>query len=482
MSCNDFAYKGLWRFFEEISAVPRPSFHEEKIADYLCDFASKRGLECYRDEIHNVLIKMNGSAGRENEAAILLQGHSDMVCEKNEGTEHDFMRDGLKLYVENGFLRAKGTTLGADNGVAVAVMLYILDGADGNLPSHPPIECLFTVSEEVGLEGANNFDYSKISARRMINMDSADESLIIAGCAGGKRTIMTYDPKLEASFGEAVQITLKGLAGGHSGEDIEKGRANANKLIGRVLLEISQQYDIRIASLVGGSKDNAIPREAQTVIVCQKAETVIAKVEEIAKDIVSELGKDDAAFSMTAKISSLPEKVMTKEDGDKLIFLMATIQNGIFEMNKSIAGLVEFSRNFGVMETADDLSQIRFTFHTRSPRNSQLEYSMAQLESYASMLGAKLEHGAFYPGWEYADCSPLRDAYADAYREIFGKDIEITTIHAGLECGIIKERLRDMDIISCGPIVLNLHSPEECMDIKSFERFFSVINKLISSI
>ena len=482
MICNDFAYSGLWRFFEEISAVPRPSFHEEKIADYLCEFASERGLECYRDEIHNVLIKMNGSVGRENEDAILLQGHSDMVCEKNEGTEHDFMCDGLKLYVENGFLRAKGTTLGADNGVAVAVMLYILDGADGNLPSHPPIECLFTVSEEVGLEGANNFDYSKISARRMINMDSADESLIIAGCAGGKRTIMTYAPKVESPVGEAVQITVKGLAGGHSGEDIEKGRANANKLVGRVLLEVSQEHDIRVSSLVGGSKDNAIPREAQAVIVCKNADQVIAKIEKIAAEIAGELGRDDAAFSMTAKVCGLPNKVMTKEDGSKLIFLMSTIQNGIFEMNKSIAGLVEFSRNFGVMETAEDLSEIRFTFHTRSPRNSQLEYSMAQLEGYAAMLGAKLEHGAFYPGWEYADCSPLRDAYAKAYREIFHKDIEITTIHAGLECGIIKERVPDMDIISCGPIVLNLHSPEECMDIASFERFFTVIKKLLSNI
>ena len=482
MLCKDFAYVGLWRFFEEISAVPRPSFHEEKIADYLCDFASKRGLECYRDDIHNVLIKMSGSAGREHEDAILLQGHSDMVCEKNEGTEHDFMRDGLKLYVENGFLRAKGTTLGADNGVALAVMLYVLDGADGNLPSHPPIECLFTVSEEVGLEGANNFDYSKISARRMINMDSADESLIIAGCAGGKRTVMTYDPKTEAPLGEALQITVKGLAGGHSGEDIEKGRANANKLIGRALLEISQEYDIRIASLKGGSKDNAIPREAQAVIVSPNPHEVIGKVEKIAAAIASELGRDDSAFSMTAKIVCPVDTVISKEDGDRLIFLMSSVQNGIFEMNKSIKGLVEFSRNFGVMDTADDLSKIRFTFHTRSPRNSQLEYSLTQLESYARMLGAKLEHGAFYPGWEYADVSPLRDAYAKAYRDIFGKDIEITTIHAGLECGIIKERVPDMDIISCGPIVLNLHSPEESMDIKSFERFFAVIKKLLSTI
>ena len=480
MLCKDFAYPGLMRFFEEISAIPRPSFHEEKIADYLCDFAAERGLEFYRDSIHNVLIKMKGSAGRENEPAILLQGHSDMVCEKNEDTEHDFMRDGLKLYVENGSLRAKGTTLGADNGDAVAVMLYVLDGAESNLPSHPPIECLFTVSEEVGLEGANSFDYSKISARRMINMDSADEKLIIAGCAGGQRSNIIYNPNVEKPCGESIRISIKGLAGGHSGEDIEKGRANANKLMGRVLLALSRKYDIRIASLTGGSKDNAIPREAQAVISSNDADSVINEVSAMADIISRELGYDDADFSMTAKRVASVDKVMDKSSGDKILFLMATAQNGIFEMNKSICGLVEFSRNFGVMESSEDLSEVKLTFHTRSPRNSQIEYSVHQLEAYAELLGARVEHGAWYPGWEYAEVSPLRDAYAECYNELFGEDIKITTIHAGLECGIIKERVPDMDIISCGPIVLDLHSPEESMDIASFERFFTIIKNVLA--
>ena len=191
MLCKDFAYRGLVNYFEEISAIPRPSFHEERIADYLCAFAEERGLEYYRDEIHNVFIKLPASEGREGEDAVLLQGHTDMVCEKNSDVEHDFLNEGIKLLEKDGWLRADGTTLGADNGVAVAAMLYILDGAEGNLPSHPPIECLFTVSEEVGLEGATGFDYSRVSATRMINMDSADESEIIAGCAGGVRSIMS---------------------------------------------------------------------------------------------------------------------------------------------------------------------------------------------------------------------------------------------------------------------------------------------------
>lgn len=467
------------RFFEEISAIPRPSFHEEKIADYLCDFARERGLECYRDELHNVLIKKNGTAGRENEPALMLQGHSDMVCEKNEGTEHDFLNDGLELYVDNGFLKAKGTTLGADNGVAVAVMLYVLDGG---VDSHPPVECLFTVSEEVGLEGAQGFDYSKISAHRMINMDSADESQIIAGCAGGRRTNLIYNPTVESAQGSAVCISVKGLAGGHSGEDIDKGRANANKLVARALMAVNADKSVRLASLKGGSKDNAIPREAQAVVVAADAGAVIDRVDALAEQIAAELGESDKGFAMTATACSLPEHVMSREDSDKLIFLMATVQNGIFEMNKSIEGLVEFSRNFGVMETEDDLSAVRLTFHTRSSRESQMEMSMAQLDAYAAFLGATLQHGARYPGWAYAQVSPLRDVYAQCYKDIFGKDIEITTIHAGLECGIIKERVPEMDIISCGPIVLDLHSPEESMNIASFERFFTIIKNVLKNI
>ena len=479
MLCKDFAYSGLMKFFEEISAIPRPSFHEERIADYLCDFARSRGLECYRDDIHNVLIKKAGSVGRENEPAVLLQGHTDMVCEKNADTEHDFMNEGIKLYEDNGFLRARGTTLGADNGVAVATMLYILDGA---LESHPPVECLFTVSEEVGLEGAQGFDYSKVSAHRMINMDSADEKQMIVGCAGGQRTNMRFVPETEAAEGSALCISVKGLAGGHSGEDIDKGRANANKLIGRILLALADRFDIRIAALNGGSKDNAIPREACAVITVKDANAVVAEVSRLYGEIAEEVCTEDRGIAIVAEPAAMPERVMTRESGKKLMLLMATVQNGIFEMNKSIKGLVEFSRNFGVMETAEDLSEVRLTFHTRSSRESQMKVSIDQLEAYAEFIGATLEHGARYPGWAYAEISPLRDAYSASYKELFGAEVEITTIHAGLECGIIKERVPEMDIISCGPIVLDLHSPEESMDIASFERFFTIIKRVMQII
>lgn len=480
MLCKDFSYKGLIKFFEELSAIPRPSGHEKAIADYLCNFATERGLEYYRDAVNNVLIKIGGSGGRENEPAILLQGHTDMVCEKNDGVEHDFLNDSLSLYEQDGWIRARGTTLGADNGVAVAVMLYILDGAEGNISSHPPIECLFTTSEEVGMTGAYMFDYSKISARKMINMDSADESLIIAGCTGGQRATLIFEPKTERSYRDCVEITVKGLAGGHSGEDIHRGRANANKLLGRILLSLSQKMDIRLVSFDGGSKDNAIPREATAKVTVKDVNSFISEARDLEGLIAAELSSDDNGFELFVHSSDLAEESLTNEDTEKAIYLLATVQNGVFEMNHDMNDLVEFSRNIGVVRTLNDGKRVlKFTFSARSPKPSQLAMSSEQLKAYADLLGMELEYGVSYPGWIYSKSSRIRDIYANAYNELYGAEPSVTTIHAGLECGVIKEKIPDMDIISCGPVVLNLHSPDEALNIASFERFFAVIIKVL---
>ncbi len=467
------------RYFEEISQIPRPTFHEDKIADYLCTFAKERGLEYYRDAVHNVLIKLEGTEGRKNEPAILLQGHTDMVCEKNDGVKHDFLLDGIKLIEKDGWIKADGTTLGADNGVAVATMLYILDGADGHIVEHPPIECLFTVSEEVGMIGVYEFDYSKISARKMINMDSADESLIIAGCAGGQRSTLILGTELEDSVGNALKISVKGLAGGHSGEDVHKGRANSNKLMGRILLSISKKVKFKLVSINGGNKDNAIPRETSAVIVTQNEKDFIAELKKLESAIKEELCHDDVNFAMTVEPCTAPEKVLTDDIAGKAIFLLAAVQNGIFEMNRDIKDIVEFSRNIGVVKTSDDGREIRFTFSARSPKPTQLNASNEQLSAFADMLGMKVEYGISYPGWTYVQNSEIREAYVENYRGLYGKDPEITVIHAGLECGLIKEKLPDMDIISCGPIVVDLHSPDEALHIASFERFFTVIKNVL---
>ena len=478
---NNFAYPGLMKYFEAISAIPRPSFHEERIADYLCAFAKERGLDCYRDELHNVLIKLPATEGREGEDAILLQGHTDMVCEKNSDVEHDFMNEGIKLYEKDGWIRAEGTTLGADNGVAVAAMLYILDGAEGNIPSHPALECLFTVSEEVGLEGATNFDYSHVSATRMINMDSADESQIIAGCAGGERSAIEFTPDTEVCNGlELVTLSIRGLAGGHSGEDINRNRANANKLLGRVLLALSEKYEIRVATISGGSKDNAIPREAQATVALKDARAFESDARALAEIIRGELCHDDDGFTLSIEPAANVSRVMSLEWSEKLFFLLGTAQNGIFAMNNSIPGLVEFSRNLGVIETEGDLSLVRIIFFSRAPELSRMDLSTAQLNAYAKHLGMRHVVHSRYPGWSFAENSAIRESYAESYKKLYGKEPEILTIHAGLECGIISEKLAGLDIISCGPVVLDLHSPDEALNVASFERFFTVVKDVIS--
>ncbi|MBQ9760200.1 MAG: beta-Ala-His dipeptidase, partial [Clostridia bacterium] len=274
--------KALFRYFEEISAIPRMSYHEEQIADYLVDFARKRGLECYRDKAHNVFIRMPATQGYEDHAPVLLQGHTDMVCEKNNDVVHDFLQDPLKLYLDGDLLRAEGTTLGADDGIAVSVMLAVLDGA---LEAHPLVECLFTSAEEVGLDGAKSFDYSLLTARKMVNLDSESLGVITAGCAGGIRSEVKLPIKPIPFMGDALRFAIQGLAGGHSGENIHEGRANANKMMGRILAEIVQKCGAKLVSVNGGSKDNAIPRECEAVIAVSDRDVAESVAVELAARI-----------------------------------------------------------------------------------------------------------------------------------------------------------------------------------------------------
>lgn len=472
---NTFAYPSLMRYFEEISAIPRGSYHEEKLSDYLESFAKERGLSYERDALGTVLIRKGATAGMESCAPILLQGHTDMVCEKNEGVTHDFSRDALQLYVKDGWLRARGTTLGADDGVAVAAMLAILDGA---AKAHPPLECLFTVSEEVGLDGIKAFDLSKITARRMINMDSADENSIIVGCAGGLRSSVTIPVSREACDGSRFRLTLTGLAGGHSGEDINRGRENSCKLMGRILWALGKgDPSLRLVQVKGGSKDNAIPREAEAVIAVSDVDAVRSALHAVSCEIKSELCGDDRAFSVSLASVSCDTPAMTEQSTRQILFLLSTVANGVFAVNHELDGLVEFSRNLGITESRE--AEVEFVFSSRSARDSQIDRSAAELDAYAAELGGSVRHYNRYPGWVYAEQSPLRDQYVAAYRSVYGKDPKQEIIHAGLECGIVKEAIPDMDILSCGPVVLNLHSPDEALELSSFARFFAVILKLL---
>lgn len=481
MLAENFKYRGLIELFEKISSIPRPTFAEDRIADYICDFAKERGFFCIKDEANNVFVRMPASRGREGEEAILLQGHTDMVCEKNADVEHDFYNDGIELYESNGFIRANGTTLGADNGVAVAIMLYILDGAEGNLISHPTIECLFTASEEKGLVGAGKFDYSVVSATKMINMDSADESEIVVGCAGGQRSDIIFSTVAESCNMPFVKVSVKGLFGGHSGEDINKGRKNANKLMGRILLKLYKECDIRLVSLCGGSKDNAIPRECEAVIAVRDSNVVRELCKELEKDIKCELVSDDSAFSLDVENCKNENGVaFNGEDTRKIIFLISTVADGVFKMCEGLDSIVEYSRNFGIVDADAKKASATFVFMTRSAKDTQIEQSSAELNAYAISLGMEHKIVSAYSGWDGSHDSPLCRAYAECYKELYGKECSVNVIHAGLECGIIKKLCPRLDIISCGPIVLDLHSPDEALNIASFERFFTVISAILS--
>ena len=465
----------LFRFFEEISAVPRPSYHEEKIADYLVDFAKARGLEYYRDSLHNVLIKAPASAGCEDLPPLMFQGHTDMVCEKNANVEHDFLKDPLNLYLDGaGFLRAKGTTLGADNGIAVAAMLALLDG---EVDTHPAYECLFTASEEVGLDGATGFDYRHVSARHMINMDSERVGVVTCGCAGGIRTDLSLAVHPEPFVGAALHVSLGGLMGGHSGENINCGRTNANKLMGRILAALLSTCDARVVWVKGGSKDNAIPRESEVLLAVADPEVASDAICKAAAEIAAELSADDKSFSVSCEDAEAEAVMLSREDTARVVAVLASVPNGVFEMNHNAKGMVEFSRNLGVVRTENDT--VSFVFASRSAMDSRLDASTRELDALANAIGAKTKHYNRYPGWNFAPISSVRERYLAAYREVTGEAAIVNVIHAGLECGIISANLPDMDIISIGPTMYDIHSPDESLDLDSVELFWKTVERLI---
>lgn len=467
----------VFRFFERISAIPRGSYREGKIADFLVAFANERGLECYRDETNNVCIKAPATPDRSCDAPILFQAHTDMVCEKNANTDHDFLKDPLDLYIDGNLLRAHGTTLGADDGIGVAMMLALLDG---EIPSHPAYECLFTAAEEVGLDGARAFDYSKITAPRMVNLDSETLGVVTVGCAGGVRSDLTLSNTPVAFAGEAMRVELTGLVGGHSGEDIHKGRANANRLMGRLLSELIGAIDARLVSIMGGSKDNAIPRECVVTLAVPDFASAQDLLTDAAACLAEELSAENRGFRVVIEDCE-PESVMlTAEDTRRAVTVLNYPREGVLQMSERIEGLVEYSRNLGVVRKEE--GKLIFTFSSRSPIESQLDDTERELDLLAQSTGCTVNHHSRYPGWDPALASPLCDAYCKAYREVTGENATVTVIHAGLECGIIHAALPQTDIISIGPDLSGVHSPEEAMDLDSVEGFWKVLERFLSVI
>ena len=453
-------------YFEIISKIPRGSGNEDAVCDYLVKFARERGLYVSRDEHNNVLIKKAAARGREKEPTILLQAHTDMVCEKNEATEHDFLNDEIKLVQIGNVLMADNTTLGADDGFGVALMLAVLD--DNSL-SIPNIECLFTSREEIGLVGATLFDYSKIGAGYLINLDSAEEDTVIIGCCGGIRTELTLPVSFSEAEGYGYSIEIGGLCGGHSGEDIDKGRLNANILMGSILSSIKSYTPIKISNISGGDKDNAIPRECRCIFVADRS--IDAIIDSIASETKSKvIAREDGDIWVEIRKCDTSSTV-SYEDTDKIIKILS-IDNGVLKYRDILPILPEASRNLARIRTsADDIS---IGFSSRSYKSDVLKLAADEIIELATEIGADAYHHEAYPGWESPKDSSLIKSWSNAYRAIKGSEPKITLIHAGLECGVITSRVKELEAISVGCNVHDLHTPKEMMELDSFDRVYEI--------
>ncbi len=481
----------VWGFFEDICAIPHGSGNEAALADYVEAFARARGLYYYRDEVHNVFIKRSATEGMADVPAVLLQGHLDMVCEKEADSPHDFATDGLTLFVEDGWLGAKGTTLGGDDGIAVAMMLAVLADPPAD---HPAIECLFTVSEETGLEGAHAFDPAAagVTAKLMINLDSEEEGIITAGCAGGMRTDIVLPVTSRPVCGVAVKVTLSGLSGGHSGVEINEGHTNAIKALGGLLTTVWDGSAMALASLAGGGKDNAIPREAEAVLVVpdgEAAAALCARLQTAAERLRAEpqiIAADKVFLFVTECMGGVEaHTAMNDESGRRVLDTLTFARDGVLAMSAHKAGLVAYSRNLGIVATVSDEAgesvAVRLAFSTRSACESHLDDATQELSQLAETVGhTTARHTARYPGWDYAPASPLRDRWMEISERLYGVTPTVEVIHAGLECGILAAKMPGMDIISVGPDMKDIHTPRERLSITSVERTYRLLMEMLS--
>ncbi len=464
----------LFHFFEDISAIPRESRHEKQINDFLVTFARERNLWVYQDDVYNVIIKKPASAGAEDAPAVMMQGHIDMVCDKLAGVEHDFATDGIDLVVKDGILTANGTTLGADNGVAVALMMMVLD--DDSLV-HPAIECVFTTDEETGLVGAENLDKSQIDARIMINLDSEEEGVATVSCAGGVVAICTRPVVREHKTGVTLTLEISGLLGGHSGSDIHLERGNANLLMARIVERLMAAGGASLVSFNGGTKDNAITRENTAVLVYadEAAAQAAAEVARgIVADIAAELEVFDPGFTCAVTVAGGAEvEAMADADALALIRALRLAPNGVMRRNVAADDAVEVSSNIGVVQVTED--QIKFLLSPRSSIKSLQDDVKDRIQILADVLGFDVVFEYEYPGWSYAEHSAVRDVFCESYRELFGTELKIESIHAGLECGLFADALPGLDAIAVGPQLADVHTPDEHMDLASFERFYVLL-------
>ncbi|MFA7115756.1 MAG: aminoacyl-histidine dipeptidase [Bacteroidales bacterium] len=467
--------------FKEITKIPRESGNEQHIIKYLVDFAKKRNLEVKKDKVGNVLITVAASKGYENAPTVILQSHSDMVCEKNEGVEHDFTKDPIKYIIKDGWMIAPDTTLGADCGIGIAAELALCD--DKEL-SHPKIECLFTSSEETGMDGAFGISNDFISGKILINLDSEDEGELFIGCAGGINTIGNFDYiPTKCRFHNYYKIGFKGGVGGHSGDDINKEHCNANQQLARSLFRIMQKHDIDICIIDGGNKDNAISREAYAIIsfISSNADDIKNIHIETAKAIKKEFANTDPNVTPIWEQTNYKGNVIEPTVAKKLIFCLNSIPHGVLGMSTDIDGLVETSTNLAAIKMEGENS-VRILTSQRSSVDSERQYASETIECAFRAADARAIHNAEYPGWKPKMDSPILKTSIKAYKELFNKEPIVRAIHAGLECGLFLTKYPDLDMISFGPTLKGVHAPGEKLELATVEKFVKLLENIIIKI
>ena len=469
----------VFNFFEEIAAIPHGSKNTKLISDYVVSVAKRHNLKYIQDDSNNVVVYKDACFSGTDVSdvndmdTVILQGHLDMVCEKTDDSDFDFSCEGLRLNVEDGFLKAEGTTLGGDDGIAVAYMLALMDSDD--IP-HPPLELVFTVDEEIGMLGAQAFDMSTLSGKKLLNIDSEDEGHLLVSCAGGATATLHFPILRRGAQGDKYRIVVSGLKGGHSGVEIDKGRANADIVLGKLLQSIFFVDDtMRVITVRGGLKDNAIPVKAEAFIVSKNETEVKNEVSRFLEEYRESYKDADPDLSITIEKVNVNSDVYPLDEAANLSFVMAygSLPNGVIKMSEDIEGLVQTSLNLGIMDTFSE--EITLSFSVRSSVNKEKEALIDELAAIVQSAGGTMTVEGEYPAWEYKEESKLRDVMTAKYEEMFQEKMVVEAIHAGVECGLFVDSIEGLDAVSFGPNIYDIHTPKERLDIASTERTWNFI-------
>lgn len=482
MEVKDLKPELIWKCFDEITKVPRPSCHEEQIRDFLLKFAADHNVEVKTDKVGNVVMRKAATPGHENAPTVILQAHMDMVAEKNSNVEHDFLKDPIDTYVDGDWVKAKGTTLGADNGIGMAAAMAVM--IDDTL-EHGPVEALFTVNEEIGLEGAQNLGEGMLAGTMLLNLDSEDDGEIFVGCAGGIDTTatFTYRRSYTPENFKYMRVSVSGLLGGHSGSDIHLGRANANKIIARFIWECSQSWDVTVCSFEGGNLRNAIPREAFAVfgIHGEHKEALMRRLKKYVEEIENEYKGLEPSMDLRIEEAERPEYCMDSETSIALIRAVYSAPHGVYSMSRDLPGLVETSTNLASVKRLGD-DKVVVTTSQRSSVESRKVDMASQVQAHFELAGAEVTHSDGYPGWAPNMESTIMKISADAYEELFGVKPAIKAIHAGLECGLFLTKYPHLDMVSFGPTMTGVHSPDEKLLIPTVEKFWRHLCKVLEKV